>query len=186
MTSTTSSQGALVELRDIRFGYGERVILDGISLTVPRGKVTALMGASGGGKTTIGALIPRFYSPDAGCIRVDGHDIAKVDLYSLRAQIGVVPQDSLLFDGTVLSNIALTRPDAGFEEVCLASQIACEGAMRTGFDPEKKPSYEKPSNDTLRYVASAAAPASPMTTRTGSPSQMWPGPCQAPCLRVSV
>jgi ATP-binding cassette subfamily B protein len=58
-------------------------------------------------------------------IRIDGNDISKVDLYSLRAQIGVVPQDSLLFDGTILSNIALTRPDAGFEEVCLAAQIAC-------------------------------------------------------------
>jgi ATP-binding cassette subfamily B protein len=70
-------------------------------------------------------MITRLYEPLEGVIRIDGNDISKVDLYSLRAQIGVVPQDSLLFDGTILSNIALTRPDAGFEEVCLASQIAC-------------------------------------------------------------
>ena len=70
-------------------------------------------------------LLTRLYEPEEGVIRIDGNDISKVDLYSLRAQIGVVPQDSLLFDGSVLSNIALTRPDAGFEEVVLASQVAC-------------------------------------------------------------
>jgi ATP-binding cassette subfamily B protein len=58
-------------------------------------------------------------------IRVDGHDISKVDLYSLRAQVGVVPQDSLLFDGSVMANLALARPDAGFEEICQAAQVAC-------------------------------------------------------------
>ena len=70
-------------------------------------------------------LLTRLYEPAEGLLRIDGNDISKVDLYSLRAQIGVVPQDSLLFDGTILSNIALTRPDASFEEVVLAAQVAC-------------------------------------------------------------
>ena len=60
-----------------------------------------------------------------GAIRVDGYDISKVDLYSLRSQIGVVPQDSLLFDGSVQANIALTRPESSFEEICDAAQVAC-------------------------------------------------------------
>ena len=69
-------------------------------------------------------LLTRLYEPLEENL-IDGNDISKVDLYSLRAQIGVVPQDSLLFDGSVLSNIALSRPDASFEEVVLAAQVAC-------------------------------------------------------------
>ena len=60
-----------------------------------------------------------------GTIRIDGYDISKVDLYSLRAQIGVVPQDSLLFDGSVLANLSLTKPDASFEDICAAAEVAC-------------------------------------------------------------
>ena len=82
-------------------------------------------------------LLTRLYEPEEGLIRIDGNHISKVDLYSLRAQIGVVPQDSLLFDGTILSNIALTRPDASFEEVVLAAQVACDHdfiqAMPSGY-----------------------------------------------------
>lgn len=70
-------------------------------------------------------LLTRLFDPLEGTIRVDGYDISKVDLYSLRSQIGVVPQDSLLFDGTVQANIALTRPEASFEEICGAAQVAC-------------------------------------------------------------
>ena len=70
-------------------------------------------------------LLTRLYEPLEGQILIDGNDISKVDLYSLRAQIGVVPQDSLLFDGSVMSNIALSRPDASFEEVVLAAKVAC-------------------------------------------------------------
>jgi ATP-binding cassette subfamily B protein len=84
-----------------------------------------VVGSSGSGKSTLLKLITRLYEPLEGVIRIDGNDVSKVDLYSLRAQIGVVPQDSLLFDGSILSNIALTRPDASFEEVCQAAQIAC-------------------------------------------------------------
>ena len=70
-------------------------------------------------------MLTRLYEIKEGQILIDGNDISKVDLYSLRSQIGVVPQDSLLFDGSVMSNIALARPDATFEEVVVAAQIAC-------------------------------------------------------------
>ena len=70
-------------------------------------------------------LLTRLYDPLDGTIRLDGNDISKVDLYSLRRQIGVVPQDSLLFDGTIQENIALTRPDADFEEIIEAAKVAC-------------------------------------------------------------
>ena len=70
-------------------------------------------------------MLTRLFDPLEGSIRIDGYDIAKVDLYSLRTQVGVVPQDSLLFDGTVQANIALSRPDASFEEITGAAQVAC-------------------------------------------------------------
>ena len=88
-----SSSQPLVQLADVTFGYGERVILDGITLSVPRGQVTALMGASGGGKTTIISLLQRFYEVDSGRILVDGQDIARVDLRSLREKIAFVDSE---------------------------------------------------------------------------------------------
>ena len=116
-----------VEYSGISFRFGNQggLQLSNVSFAVPAGSFVGVVGSSGSGKSTLLKMITRLYEPLEGVIRIDGNDINKVDLYSLRAQIGVVPQDSLLFDGTVLSNIALTRPDAGFEEVCLASQIAC-------------------------------------------------------------
>ena len=99
--------------------------LSNVSCDIPAGSFVGVVGSSGSGKSTMLKLLTRLYEPEEGVIRIDDNDISKVDLYSLRAQIGVVPQDSLLFDGSVLSNIALTRPDAGFEEVVLAAQVAC-------------------------------------------------------------
>ena len=99
--------------------------LHNVTFTIPAGSFVGVVGSSGSGKSTLLKLLTRLYEPEEGLIRIDGNDISKVDLYSLRAQIGVVPQDSLLFDGTVLSNISLARPDASFEEVVLASQVAC-------------------------------------------------------------
>jgi len=108
-----------------RFGSQGPLQLSNVSFSVPPGSFVGVVGSSGSGKSTLLKMLTRLYEPLEGVIRIDGNDIGKVDLYSLRAQIGVVPQDSLLFDGTILSNIALTRPDASFEEVCLAAQIAC-------------------------------------------------------------
>lgn len=101
---------ALVELRDIRFGYGERMILDGISLTVPRGKVTALMGASGGGKTTVLRLIGGQYRAQSGSLTFDGQEVGSlnaVDLYAARRRMGMLFQFGALFtDLSVFDNVA--------------------------------------------------------------------------------
>jgi phospholipid/cholesterol/gamma-HCH transport system ATP-binding protein len=101
---------ALVELRDISFGYGERRILDGISLTVPRGKVTALMGASGGGKTTVLRLIGGQYRAQSGSLTFDGQEVGSLtpdDLYAARRRMGMLFQFGALFtDLSVFDNVA--------------------------------------------------------------------------------
>ena len=83
------------------------------------------MGQSGSGKSTLTKLLPRLYPALSGRIFIDGYDIAKVELYSLRRQIGIVPQESLLFEGTVQENIGLTNPEATSEEIIAAARIAC-------------------------------------------------------------
>jgi phospholipid/cholesterol/gamma-HCH transport system ATP-binding protein len=107
---TSPHSEALVELRDIRFGYGERVILDGISLTIPRGKVTALMGASGGGKTTVMRLIGGQYRAQAGSLTFDGQEVAALnstELYAVRRRMGMLFQFGALFtDLSVFDNVA--------------------------------------------------------------------------------
>ena len=110
ISQINTSPEALVELRDIRFGYGERVILDGISLTIPRGKVTALMGASGGGKTTVMRLIGGQYVAQAGSLTFDGQEVASLnatDLYAVRRRMGMLFQFGALFtDLSVFDNVA--------------------------------------------------------------------------------
>ena len=105
-----TSPDALVELRDIRFGYGERLILDGISLTIPRGKVTALMGASGGGKTTVLRLIGGQYRAQSGSLTFDGQEVGALDpagLYAVRRRMGMLFQFGALFtDLSVFDNVA--------------------------------------------------------------------------------
>ena len=98
--------------------------LNGVSLEVEPGTFTAVVGQSGAGKSTLTKLISRLYEPEGGRILIDGYDINRVELYSLRRQIGVVPQETLLFEGTVMENIALTNPDATTEEIIAAAQIA--------------------------------------------------------------
>ena len=109
-TTPPPDPNALVELRDIRFGYGERVILDGISLTVPRGKVTALMGASGGGKTTVMRLIGGQYKAQSGSLTFDGQEVASLnatELYAVRRRMGMLFQFGALFtDLSVFDNVA--------------------------------------------------------------------------------
>ncbi len=101
---------ALVELRDVRFGYGERAILDGITLTVPRGKVTALMGASGGGKTTVLRLIGGQYRAQTGSLTFDGQEVGALsatELYAVRRRMGMLFQFGALFtDLSVFDNVA--------------------------------------------------------------------------------
>ncbi|CAN5359180.1 ABC transporter ATP-binding protein [soil metagenome] len=106
----STSDTALVEFRDVRFGYGARAILDGVSFSVPRGKVTALMGASGGGKTTVLRLIGGQARAQHGEVLIDGHDVGKMNaqaLYAARRRMGMLFQFGALFtDMSVFDNVA--------------------------------------------------------------------------------
>lgn len=119
-------QGAIsYEGVNFRFGSSGPLQLLNVNFEIPAGSFVGIVGSSGSGKSTMLKMLTRLFDPLEGTIRIDGYDISKVDLYSLRTQVGVVPQDSLLFDGTAQANIALTRPDASFEEITNAAQVAC-------------------------------------------------------------
>lgn len=114
-----------VEFRDITFSYKEgQPALQHISLKAEPGQMIALVGPSGSGKSTIANLIPRFYDVDSGTISIDGHDIRQVTADSLREQIGLVPQETMLFSTTVMENIRYGRLDATDEEVIEAARAA--------------------------------------------------------------
>jgi ATP-binding cassette subfamily B protein len=114
-----------LSFEDVRFGYvpGEPV-LRGLSFAVEPGETVAVVGASGSGKSTLALLLPRFYDPQAGSVRIGAHDVADVTRDSLRAAIGLVMEDSFLFSTTVRANIAYGRPDATDEEILAAAQAA--------------------------------------------------------------
>jgi ATP-binding cassette subfamily B protein len=116
-----------VQFVDVAFRYSEDqdLILNGVNLEVPTGSFVGLVGGSGSGKSTLLKLLPRFYRPSEGRVLIDGLDINKVELYSLRRQIGVVPQDTVLFDGTIRDNLLLVKPDASAAELMAAARIAC-------------------------------------------------------------
>ncbi|MBW4477789.1 MAG: peptidase domain-containing ABC transporter [Tolypothrix brevis GSE-NOS-MK-07-07A] len=107
-----------------RFNPSGPLQLNNINLEFPAGIFIGIVGQSGSGKSTLMKLIPRLYPLESGRILIDGYDINKVELYSLRKQIGIVPQDTLLFDGTIQENIALNHPDASSEEIIEAGKIA--------------------------------------------------------------
>lgn len=118
-------RGGAVEFRSVCFGYTkERPILKGVSFSVPVGKHVALVGPSGAGKSTISRLLYRFYQPDQGGIFIDGQDIQEVQQSSLRSCIGIVPQDTVLFNDSILYNIRYGRPEATDEEVFEAARLA--------------------------------------------------------------
>ena len=108
-----------------RFAPSGPLQLANVNLDFPAGQFVGIVGQSGSGKSTLMKLLPRLYEVESGRIFIDNYDISKVELYSLRQQVGIVPQDSLLFEGTVQENIALTRPEADTEAIIEASQIAC-------------------------------------------------------------
>lgn len=117
-----------VKFENVYFSYeNAHIILENINFEVPKGKMVALVGPTGSGKTTIVSLLSRFYNVDSGTIYVDGHDISKVTLYSLRKQIGVMMQDSFIFSGTIIDNIRYGKPDAT-DEQCI------EAAKQVGAD----------------------------------------------------
>ncbi len=107
-----------------RFGTSGPWQLTNVSLEFPAGAFVGIVGQSGSGKSTLMKLLPRLYDLEEGRIIIDGYDISKVELYSLRQQIGIVPQDTLLFEGSVQENIALTCPNASAEEIIRAAQAA--------------------------------------------------------------
>jgi ABC-type multidrug transport system fused ATPase/permease subunit len=106
-----------LELDGVTFAYGERPVLEAIELDVPPGGSLALVGETGGGKSTTAKLIARFYDPDEGAVRVDGADLRDVELVGYRRQLGVVLQDPFLFSGTIADNIRFAKPDASDDEV---------------------------------------------------------------------
>jgi ATP-binding cassette subfamily B protein len=114
-----------VVFRDVVFGYGpDRTILEGISFVVPAGKRVAIVGPSGAGKSTISRLLFRYYDVGGGSVEIDGQDVREVAQTSLRAAIGIVPQDTVLFNDTIYHNIAYGRPSASTEEVERAARLA--------------------------------------------------------------
>ncbi|OGW67112.1 MAG: lipid A export permease/ATP-binding protein MsbA [Nitrospirae bacterium RIFCSPLOWO2_01_FULL_62_17] len=115
-----------LEFRQVTFQYegSEVPALCGIDLTIARGEIVALVGSSGSGKTTLASLVPRFYEPTGGAILIDGQDIRECTLRSLRRQIGIVSQDTVLFDETVQYNIAYGREDAPDEQIVEAAKSA--------------------------------------------------------------
>lgn len=130
-----------VRFDHVRFGYGKSDdVLPGLDLDVPAGTTVALVGHTGAGKSTIVKLLARFYDPREGRILVDGHDLREVTQASLRAQLGVVPQEGFLFAGTVAENIAFGRPEATRAEI----EAAATAVGADGFIAQLEAGYDTP------------------------------------------
>ena len=113
-----------IEFRDVSFEYQSgQPVLSGINLRIAPGEKVAIVGATGAGKSTLISLVPRFYDPSGGAVSIDGEDLRNYSVQSLRAQISLVLQDSLLFSGTIRENIAFGRPDASDEEIVAAAVV---------------------------------------------------------------
>jgi subfamily B ATP-binding cassette protein MsbA len=113
-----------IRFEHVDFAYDDDKVLDGLDLTIKPGETVAVVGASGSGKTTLANLVPRFYDPTRGRIAIDGHDLRSVTLESLRGQIGLVTQETVLFNDTVRNNIAYGRADVPMEKIIAASKAA--------------------------------------------------------------
>jgi subfamily B ATP-binding cassette protein MsbA len=127
-----------VRYEHVDFAYGDRAVLTDFSLEIRKGEVVALVGESGGGKTTVANLLPRFWDPLGGRITIDGTDIREVSLRSLRAQLAIVTQETVLFDESVRANIAYGRPEVPLAEVERSARLAQAhgfiSALSQGYD----------------------------------------------------
>ena len=129
-----------IEFKDVVFGYDTRNIIDGISFSIPKGSLVAVVGSTGSGKTTIANLIARFYDVRSGSVSIDGVDVRDCSVKSLRKLIGIVSQDPLLFNTTIAENISYGCPDATREDVIKAATEAnaanfiTDGRHRDGYD----------------------------------------------------
>jgi subfamily B ATP-binding cassette protein MsbA len=113
-----------IEFKNVNFAYGEKPILKNISFTLKAGQMIALVGPSGGGKSTIADLIPRFYDPKSGEILIDGHNLKDCSLDSARSLMGIVTQESILFNDTIFNNIAFGKENTSEEDVIKAAKVA--------------------------------------------------------------
>ena len=113
-----------IEFRDVRFSYGNKEVICGVNFKIRKGETVALVGPSGGGKSTLSDLIPRFYDIQGGAILIDGVDIRRYDIESLREYMGVVSQETILFNDTIANNLRLGKQDATDEEIRQAAVVA--------------------------------------------------------------
>lgn len=113
-----------ISFENVSFSYGDKKVLKSVTFDILKGKTVALVGPSGGGKSTLMDLIPRFIHPDTGRVLIDGVDMQSVTIESLRSQMGIVNQESILFNDTIYNNIAFAKPDATQAEVEAAARIA--------------------------------------------------------------
>jgi len=118
------SFSANIEINDITFSYEDETVIDGLNLKIPKGKTIALVGQSGSGKSTLANLICRFYDVNSGSINIDGINIKKLKKYSLRNLIGLVTQDSILFNDSIKNNLLIAKPEATNEEIIECLKIA--------------------------------------------------------------
>ncbi|MCW2928435.1 MAG: transporter related [Thermoleophilia bacterium] len=120
-----TDQGSSLSFEGVTFGYRDgRPVIDDLSLEVPRGQTVALIGATGCGKTTLASLVPRFYDPEQGTVRIDGVDLRELSLHELRRSIGIVDQEPFLFSATIAENLRFGNPDATDEQVWAAIDSA--------------------------------------------------------------
>ena len=150
-----------VELQDVTFAYDTAPVLRDVTLTIPAGSTVALVGATGAGKSTLAKLIARFYDPTDGVVRIDGHDLRHVTQASLRAQLGIVPQEGHVFRGSLAENLRFARPDATDDELWAA--LSAVGAwdfataLPEGLDTELEERGSRLSAGERQIVAFARA-----------------------------